>query len=262
MSQSTKGHIVLSPELAAVTTYYGSDGSGSGNSCGNHFYIGELGGGTTIGAGSQCGVQVSAGAFNDTLAKSVKDTTGFTYGYWFLVGPHFYDFCKGATTTAEANSWGVHQANQAISAWENQLLVNGVTIFADVEQQDLYWKDSAGVINQSLNQAVLEGFISTLTSPNNGLIAGVYSAPCAWEAIMGSYTLPSTVVVWTSELSFSSNPNLTNCISWSVEDNASCNSSTASAQGFGGRTPTIWQYYISPPTSTPLDLDVASAMPS
>lgn len=256
MIQSTKGHIVLSPELATVTTFYGSDGSGSGNSCGNHFYIGELGGGTTIGAGYQCGTQVTAGAFNSTLAESVAKSTGFTYGYWFLVGPSFYDLCNGATTTTEAKSWGEHQANQAISAWNNQPYIYGLRIFGDVEQPKTYWTDSAGNYNTALNQAVLEGFMDALTASTEGFTVGIYSAPCAWETIMASYTLPSSVVEWTSELSFSANPG---CISFSTEVPALCESTTKSAQGFGGLTPMIWQYYIDP--TNPLDLDVASAMP-
>lgn len=236
------------------STYYGSDGSGNGNSCGNYFYIGELGGGNVIGSGSECGVEVSAGAFNSSLAQTVAQNTGYTYGYWFLVGPKFYNNCNGATTTSEATTWGEQQAALAIQAWDNQPYIYKLTIFADVEQPPTYWKDVYGYYDTALNQAVLEGFLSKLSS--SGFYKGVYSAPCAWETIMGSsYTLSSDVTTWSSEYSYSSIPQ---CPSFSAESPSSCGSSFQGAQGFGGLLPSIWQYYA----SNTLDLDVAGSLPS
>lgn len=238
------------------STYYGSDGSGSiGNTCGNDFYIGELGGSNIIGAGSQCGDIVSSGAFTSTLAKSVAQSTGNTYGYWFLVGPKFYNNCVGATTTAEATSWGEHQAAQAIKAWGDQAYIYKLTIFGDVEQPSVYWTDVNGTYNQTLNQAVLEGFLSRLAS--SAFYKGVYSSPCAWETIMGSnYTLSTDVTTWTSEYSFLSIPQ--KCPSFTSLSPASCGSQFVGAQGFGGLIPSIWQYY----ESNSLDLDVADYLPS
>lgn len=253
---NTKGKVLVPQSLGGGggSTYYGSDGSGAGNSCGNHFYIGELGGGTIIGAGDQCGYQVAAGSFNSTLAESVAKNTGLTYGYWFLVGPKFYNGCKGATTTGEAYDWGQQQAAQALEAWNQQRYVYGLTIFADIEHPENYWKDTYGYYDQSLNQSVVTGYLAHLTASN--FLKGVYSAPCAWETIMGaSFGLSSDVTEWSYEYSYGSNPG---CTEMSSISPASCGSTDQSAQGFAGLIPSIWQYY----QSNTLDLDVASSLPS
>ena len=111
-----------------------------------------------------------------------------------------------------------------------------------------------GSSDVSPNQAVIEGFISGIQ--NSGHVAGIYSAPCAWSEIAGSYTLPSGVVTWTYELSYSSPP--TCPTTFSAENDAACSSSYVGAQGFGGIAPNLWQYY----GSLTVDLDVANALPS
>ncbi|AEJ39719.1 hypothetical protein TPY_1536 [Sulfobacillus acidophilus TPY] len=205
-----------------------------------------IGGGIVSGASTQCGYFIP-GNFSTDAAQAALDNGGAVYGYWFLLGPAYYNNCAGASTLAEAQIWGQQQAQAAITALSNYPQINRKTIFGDVEAGS--WSSDT-----SLNQAVITGFIQGVQ--NAGYIAGIYSAPCAWSEITGSYNLPNGVVTWTYEFSYSSPPACPT--TFSPESNAACGSQYNGPQGFGGIAPNIWQYYQSSTT----DLDVANALPS
>lgn len=234
------------------TLYYGADSGTTSNSCVTEmdFYIGELGGGLTAGDSTLCGSTFYR-IFDTTFAQTMVKNGKKVYTYWVLVGPDFANSCSGITSNQAAYDWGLSQGQAAYVAWIQAFdagYVNTITIFADIEQgSTLGWGSNA-----TYNQQVLEGFQS-----QTGTSKGVYSSPCQWE-VMGSYTLPSGMVVWTSEYNYGSLSG-NQCLpqSWVIE-NVTCSnsSSTKAAQGFGGISPMVWQYGENP------DLDVSTSLPS
>lgn len=236
-----------------MTVYYGSDGGTTSNSCvaDLDFYIGELGGALTAGDSLVCKSQFYR-IFDTTFAEEMVKKGKKVYTYWVLAGPDFANSCSGVTSNQEAYDWGLSQGQVAFSAWIDAFdagYVNTVTIFADIEQGSVLGWGS----NATYNQQVLEGFQS-----QTGTTKGVYSAPCAWN-VMGNYTLPAGTVEWTYEMNYGT---LTNnqCLpdGWSVVDDVPCPDiePPKAAQGFGGISPTLWQYGQAP------DLDAAIVLPA
>ncbi|MFX4303382.1 hypothetical protein ACOJUR_14160 [Alicyclobacillus tolerans] len=226
--------------ISSSSLNFGIDGGGDASTgpCGLSFYIGQLGAGTSIGAGP-C---YSGACFNIEAANQVGASN--TYGYWFVFGPSRDPNYDGSVSTAK--QWGINQGNQAIQAWNTNSYVARLTIFADIEG---YPGMNGWVNNTGLNQAVWEGWYSIVQAGNGGeLIAGVYSAPDAWNEIMGSsYTL------------YSSTP------TWSYEPQNGCGSSCPTiysydAESFGGVYPVIWQYAQN--CGNYGDLDAASELPN
>lgn len=210
--------------------YYGCDTNSNSFPCSGSglFYIGRMGGGTTSGGGG----------WNQNAA----DTAGsaHTYGYWDIEG--LGTSTVNATTLSDAYTWGKQQAQAAKSAWDANSSVGGSTIFGDVES------GNTGIgVSSTLDQQVYLGFMDEL---NNLLsVSGVYSSPGEWDKIMGS--------------SFSASP--ATCVysaDW-TEPCGSCPTSITGA-GFGGYTPTIWQYNGNTGGGSPCaaDLDCAGSLPS
>jgi len=238
----------LSP-LPPTGIYYGSDLGTNAlppiNSCGMSFYIGQMGGGTAVGTSSPCGYTIF-GNFSSLAAQAALNNHGAVYGSWFILGPRFANDCAGASTLAEAENWGVQQANAAVAAIGHYAEINRLTVFGDVEPGS--WS-----VDIALNQAVISGFIRQIQAL--GRRPGIYSGPCAWQEITGSMALPCGVVVWTAEFNYASPPA---CPPHFVpEPDAPCPSPYEGPQGFGGILPNIWQYYA----SDTVDWDIADALP-
>jgi len=235
--------------LPPTGLYYGSDLGTNAlppiNSCGMAFYIGQMGGGIAVGTSSPCGYTIY-GNFSSLAAQAALNNHGAVYGSWFLLGPRFANDCGGATTLAEADAWGVQQAEAAVAATGHYAEINRLTIFGDVEPSS--WSSDV-----SLNQAVVSGFIRQIQAL--GRRPGIYSGPCAWQEITGAMPLPCGVVVWTAEFAYAEPPA---CPPQFVPiPDAACPDRTVGPQGFGGILPNIWQYY----QSYTVDWDVANALP-
>lgn len=227
--------------------HYGADSDTTSNPCGElTFYIGELGGGILPGESAHCEFKIY-GQFDDDTAKFVNKRTGATYGYWFLLGPRFANNCDGTDSVDGGKKWGQKQAQAAVKAYKEKGIVKKRTIFGDVEQEK-YWKlRTTEKINLKVNQAVIEGFMEEIRKSD--LIPGIYSAPCAWETIVGSdYMLPHDVITWTSQKNHGQGQQNANYCPNELDPspNEKCSSSYKEAQGFGGINPTIWQYHLDP----------------
>lgn len=226
--------------------YFGSDSGWDGgpqnpHASGTQFYIGRLG----------YGLSVDTDYFNRTLAQNLLETPGNkVYGYWYVLGPE----AEEAANYATPYDFGVAQGTAANLTRADYLrygLINGQTVFADIEHDPSWGSDS------NANRQVINGFLSKLSYP------GVYSAPCAWQDITGSLTWkPSkTPVIWTSQYNWGSvDPG---AVTWKVDSNPYCGSTTQAAQGFAGLTPTIWQYAINVVINGyNVDFDIASSLPT
>ncbi|MEW6274888.1 MAG: hypothetical protein AB1556_07215 [Bacillota bacterium] len=218
------------------TNYYGSDSGQDGNpqnpcSTDPQFYIGKIGENLTIG---------DFGHFNYTLAHNLLNTPGNkVYGYWFVHGPLDSNANNYPTPYDYGRAQGL-KAKQARDQFAQNGHLNGLTIFADIEQHST-WSSS----DFAANQAVINGFLSAYN------YAGPYSAPCAWQDITGSVEwrpdLPADWAgsAWTYQYNYGSQD--PGCIdgNWSNwEYNAPCGSTKKVMQGFGGFAPAIWQYAI------------------
>lgn len=119
--------------------YYGCD-SYSDAVCDSqelYFYLGEIGGGTVSGSATQGGYG-PFNAFNTSASSTVNVTSrGGTYGYWFLLGPTCDPSYDG--TSSEAYSWGEAQVSAALHAWDNNLNVSNILLFADIEGGTVEW---------------------------------------------------------------------------------------------------------------------------
>ena len=233
-----KSTIKISPSIFRNGSgVYGGADSNTGNfPCGEAFYIGELGWGTSPGQ-APCG---GGAAFNSTAAAAINDQDNCaTYGYWFLMGPLADPNYNG--TTSEAYTWGQKQGNATDTAWGNNAAVCNEVIFADMEN----YVPCPGIVpanngwdqsNISLNQQVWEGWYNTINALQT---PGVYSSPDFWSTFMGNYALPSGVTEWTSEPQESGCPG------------------TWSAESFGGLFADIWQFQASS-----ADYDIATSLPN
>lgn len=228
--------------------YYGSDSGWDGlsqNPCasGKQFYIGKLGEGTSP----------ISGYFNTTLAQALiaRGDGSKVYGYWYLRGPSDPE-AAGLTPF----NWGVRQADSANQVRADALRygqINGQTFFVDVEHDD-----SWSTTDFQSNKDVLNGFLSKITASYRG----IYSYPCAWVDVFGSVTWkPSYTpsVLWTAQKFIGGGT----CPTWSSVSGATCSTTTNAAQGFGGMSPTIWQYSVNEPTPEGgwIDYDVAPTLP-
>lgn len=235
--------------------YFGSDGNSPVSPCSGEglFYIGKMGENLTVCTSSGCGGYVMA--FDTSTAQTVNNGGGRTYGYWALHGPND----PAAANYSTPYAYGQAQGSNAISgkqAWASY--VNGLTVFADVEQPgSLGWGT-----NYTANQQVINGFLDTVHGYYGTV--GLYSSPCAWQGIAGAvgWVPNDSPVEWTSELNYATDPGCAAIQSgWGYYYNAACGSSYQGAQGFASIVPTLWQYTTNG-GGKGYDWDVASSLPS
>lgn len=140
-----------------------------------NFYIGRTG----IGASMITNALESS--FSQTAAQEAG--TPFTHTYWLVKGPLYYYRPSGVTTDYQ---WGQYQGQKACNAFfdsPHSGLINGFTIFADIEEG----RDANGNVCNDNNDPLDDGFVShpgynftqSLVNRNRqvleGFIDGVYS---------------------------------------------------------------------------------------
>lgn len=155
----------------------------------------------------------------------------YTFSYWDLEGPN-------ASGGISPYQWGVDQANSYITAWDNAAYVSGSTMFADIEPGNPGWDTAQTSTAYANNQAVLEGFLSTLKAYQGGNLfqPGVYIGLSFWdEYFSSSYTSSTPFVFWLAG---------TNCPS-SCAAAANEFNSTQANESRGGYKVMIWQYVVS-----------------
>ncbi|MCY0909110.1 MAG: hypothetical protein OWR62_12055 [Sulfobacillus thermotolerans] len=181
---------------------------------GPNFYIGRLG----------KGLSANMDYFNVNTAKAVGKA--HTFAVWVLEGP------GSRPSGDDPEYWGFLQGNTFMSAWsENQDLVGGQTLFADIEPGSGGWT----LGNYDENTATLFGFLNVVTSGNSGnQTGGVYISQDYWNGYFGSnYVSQIPIVVWAAG---SNCPD--GCVAAADEFNASYANMV-----IGGYYVSIWQYY-------------------
>jgi hypothetical protein len=189
-------------------------------------------------------------------ANYTKNKLGIGTGvYWYMGGPGVDPHWNG--TTAEASSWGVVQAEHALSAMKS-LKVTYPVVWADIELPgiepalDNGWNSvysspcSEHQVESSVPAAVdraeFNGFANYITAHSSYKV-GVYSSAPVWNSIFGTGSagsLPNTYE-WTylpetSTVEFSTQP-----VGWCLPAAKKC------AQFFGGQTSSskyalMWQW--------------------
>jgi hypothetical protein len=219
---------LLPLDAAAVSNSFGVD-TNTVNCCGMpySFYIGRFGYQLT---------QTTSG-FNVNAARQAGSY--YSYEYWDLGGPNW----PGAGSNPYA--WGAQQADAAVNSWTNNpnaLLVDGLTIFADVEPGEA-WDNPT---NQGNNQQVLQGWIDQIR--NRGpFIPGLYISPGNWNAYFGSgFRTSGAVALWATSCrtcSISCPPASPNC-SGTPGQVQTMWSNPVSNLVLGGSQVAVWQYWI------------------
>lgn len=196
---------------------FGCDSDTNNNSCGNSFYIGRLGYGTTY----------------DPLWNPPSGVT--TFSFWNIQGPS--DAPSGTTYTA----WGQDQATAYYNNWLQNGKGSNATLFGSVSAGSGGWTSTI-----SDNQEVVDGFLNQLAYLTGTEVAatfGLYgSLSSEFQDLLdaSNWASPQPIVVWLANV-----PDTPPDCSGAESEFCSWNK-----YSIGGYAPVIWQYSQYP------DLDV------
>lgn len=203
--------------------FFGSDSDTPSNPCGNDFYMGREGYGTTP----------------SELWTLPSGSTEKACPYWNIVGPT--DRPSGTTPT----QWGRDQAAAFWTYYSHHGIPSGtglLNLFGSISRGSGGW--TAG--NYGPNRSVVDGFLNELhtLSASSGKRLGLYGAQTfEFQTLLdaSSWSSPQPIVVWIA-VPYEGTPR--NC---SGVESAYCPMPTV-----GGYFPMIWQYH----QVTPDDYDI------
>lgn len=186
------------------------------------FYIGEMG-------ATQYGID----CFDRDTAAHV--TPAFTHGYWGICGPQ-----AKPDDVLDAGTWGQRQALLAIDAWNNNPVVGGRTLFADIERGFGGWTGS----DQHACAALLNAYLVTITQA--GFIPGVYLNLSERAAYFPSdYVAPVPFVYWVAGGSLAGKMAGPCQQGDTLHPTFTAWTTSVQAETFGGMAAVVWQYWLS-----------------